>query len=135
MKRTGFTLIELLIVVVIIGILVAIAIPKFSNTKEKAYVASMKSDLRNLVTAEEGYFADSTAYTDITDCNTPPAPGSVAWCPSSGNAVDKIRLQQGGWTARVINANTAVKCAIYVGGANPLQPARQSDPEGVPVCQ
>ena len=56
MSRKGFTLIELLIVVVIIGILAAIAIPKFANTKEKAYLASMKSDLRNLITAEEAYF-------------------------------------------------------------------------------
>ncbi|PYO67284.1 MAG: hypothetical protein DMD71_07780, partial [Gemmatimonadetes bacterium] len=62
-NRKGFTLIELLIVVVIIGILAAIAIPKFANTKEKAYLASMKSDLRNLVTAEEAYFADSVKYT------------------------------------------------------------------------
>ena len=53
LNRKGFTLIELLIVVVIIGILAAIAIPKFSNTREKAYIASMKSDLRNLATAEE----------------------------------------------------------------------------------
>jgi len=63
MNRKGFTLIELLIVVVIIGILAAIAIPKFANTKEKAYLASMKSDLRNLITAEEAYFADSVKYT------------------------------------------------------------------------
>ncbi len=47
MNRKGFTLIELLIVVVIIGILAAIAIPKFANTKEKAYIASMKSDLHH----------------------------------------------------------------------------------------
>ena len=61
--RKGFTLIELLIVVVIIGILAAIAIPKFANTKSKAYITAMKSDLRNLVTAEEAYFADSSKYT------------------------------------------------------------------------
>src|SRR5215218_10538820 len=58
--KKGFTLIELLIVVVIIGILAAIAIPKFANTKEKAYVASMKADLRNLATYEESYAADSS---------------------------------------------------------------------------
>ncbi|PYO28543.1 MAG: pilin, partial [Gemmatimonadetes bacterium] len=63
MSRRGFTLIELLIVVVIIGLLAAIAIPKFSNTKEKAYVAAMKSDLRNLATAEEAFFYDSSKYT------------------------------------------------------------------------
>ena len=59
----GFTLIELLIVVVIIGILAAIAIPKFSATREKAYVSAMKSDLKNLATQEEIYYSDHLAYT------------------------------------------------------------------------
>ena len=58
-NRKAFTLIELLIVVVIIGILAAIAIPKFANTKDKAYVATMKADLRNFATHDEGYAADS----------------------------------------------------------------------------
>jgi prepilin-type N-terminal cleavage/methylation domain-containing protein len=58
-QQKGFTLIELLIVVVIIGILAAIAIPKFANTKDKAYVAAMKSDLRNMATYEEQYAADN----------------------------------------------------------------------------
>ena len=53
--KQGFTLIELLIVVVIIGIIAAIAIPKFSSTREKAFKSAMMSDLKNLATQEEIY--------------------------------------------------------------------------------
>src|SRR5438876_11551539 len=90
MNRKGFTLIELLIVVVIIGILAAIAIPKFANTKAKAYVASMKSDLRNLVTAEEAYFADSVKYSATVACTTPPTAGAVNFCVTTGNNLGTI---------------------------------------------
>ena len=62
----GFTLIELLIVVVIIGILAAIAIPKFSATREKAYFAAMKSDLKNLASQQEIYYSDAYSYTTAT---------------------------------------------------------------------
>ena len=62
----GFTLIELLIVVVIIGILAAIAIPQFSSTKESAYDASAKSDLRNLMTTQEAHFARHSEYGDVS---------------------------------------------------------------------
>jgi type IV pilus assembly protein PilA len=61
--RNGFTLIELLIVVVIIGILAAVAIPKFAATKSKAYEAAMKSDIKNAMTAAEAFFADNNTYT------------------------------------------------------------------------
>src|SRR3982750_4895726 len=75
-NKKGFTLIELLIVVVIIGILAAIAIPKFANTKDKAYVAAMKSDLRNLATYEEQYAADQNGvYFSGTATNAAPLQG------------------------------------------------------------
>jgi prepilin-type N-terminal cleavage/methylation domain-containing protein len=138
MNRKGFTLIELLIVVVIIGILAAIAIPKFANTKEKAYITQMKSDLRNLVTAEEAYFADSIKYTATTSCTNPVTPGTVAWCLSAGNSMGTLTFgtgTQAGWTASVRNVNTPKSCAIYVGAITPVAPATTSDPEGAPVCR
>ena len=61
-RKQGFTLIELLIVVVIIGIIAAIAIPKFSSTREKAYRSTMLSDLKNLATQEEIYHNQNFAY-------------------------------------------------------------------------
>ena len=83
--RKGFTLIELLIVVVIIGILAAIAIPKFANTKSKAYVTAMKSDLRNLVTAEEAFFSDSTYYTTATTPRQPQRLQELVWRRRTGS--------------------------------------------------
>jgi prepilin-type N-terminal cleavage/methylation domain-containing protein len=57
--RTGFTLIELIIVMVVIGILAGIAIARFVRTKESAYIASMKTDLRNFALYEQNYLMDS----------------------------------------------------------------------------
>ena len=125
MNRKGFTLIELLIVVVIIGILAAIAIPKFANTKEKAYIASMKSDLRNLVTAEEAYFADSVKYSATIGA------GGVTFNVTSGNNNPTLALTLDGWTASISNVNTTKTCAIYV-GTTALAPAVK---EGEPKCQ
>ncbi|MEK7240595.1 MAG: prepilin-type N-terminal cleavage/methylation domain-containing protein [Gemmatimonadota bacterium] len=119
-NRKGFTLIELLIVVVIIGILAAIAIPKFANTKEKAYVASMKSDLRNLVTAEEAYFSDNNS-TYGTTVNM-----GTAYRASSGVTVTVAGISTTGWAATAAHRSTAKTCAITVGGT--------ATNEGEPVC-
>ena len=138
-NRKGFTLIELLIVVVIIGILAAIAIPKFAATKEKAYLASMKSDLRNLATAQEGYFADNTAYLAGVASNLAGAPvplvdggGNAIFTPSTGVTVTAALAGAGGWNATAAHAQSTKSCYIFVGGGQVNFNAATS--EGEPRC-
>ncbi len=121
-RQKGFTLIELLIVVVIIGILAAIAIPKFANTKEKAYIASMKSDLRNLITAQEAYFSDNNS----TYAASTTAMGTT-YRASSGVTVTLGSVTNTGWSATAKQASTAKTCAITLGSG--------ATNEGEPVCQ
>ena len=120
-NNKGFTLIELLIVVVIIGILAAIAIPKFANTKEKAYIASMKSDLRNLITAQEAYFSDNSS----TYAGSIAAMGTT-YRASSGVTVTLGTVTTTGWDATSSHASTAKTCKISLGGT--------ATNEGEPVC-
>ena len=116
MKARGFTLIELLIVVVIIGILASFAIPNFANTKQKAYVAQMKSDLKNLATAEEAFFYDSTYYTSaLASLNN--------FNSSTGVTLNVLEATAGGWSARAIHAQTTRQCVLYQGNASPVAPA------------
>jgi len=61
-NKKGFTLIELLIVVAIIAILAAIAIPQFSSYRQKAYNSAAVSDLKNSKTSLEAFYADKQTY-------------------------------------------------------------------------
>jgi prepilin-type N-terminal cleavage/methylation domain-containing protein len=70
-KEKGFTLIELMIVVAIIGILAAIAIPQFSAYRVKAFNAAGESDLRNAKLAEEALYADFQFYGSSKTAGTP----------------------------------------------------------------
>src|SRR5262245_53315278 len=116
--RSGFTLIELLIVVVIIGILAAIAIPKFAATKEKSYLATMKSDLRNLVTAQEAYLADSLTYYSGVIPNP-----AMPYRPSTGTTVTIVSATNNGFQATATYGGSARTCAIFYGNIGPVSPA------------
>ena len=120
--RKGFTLIELLIVIVIIGILAAIAIPKFSKTREKAYFKAMMSDLRNLEAQQEIYYS--------IPANSYQYAGAVAaltdYAPSQGVTVSMAASGTTGWSATASHAALVAAsqfCAIYTGQAASVAPA------------
>ena len=120
--RKGFTLIELLIVVVIIGILAAIAIPKFADTKRKAYITAMKSDLKNMVSSAEAWFADNNTYVGFT-------------APRGSNGVTLTFTGAAtGWTGTAVHANAdGATCDIFVGAGTPA--ARAEGEPGGATCK
>ena len=124
-EQRGFTLIELLIVVVIIGILAGIAIPKFANTKEKAYIAAMKADLRNLVTAQEAYLAEQYTYA--------PDKATLNYRETRGVTVTLSNVVVNGWSAEAVHTGTNVRCYIFYGsGGTPIGVATA---EGEVACK
>ena len=120
-STSGFTLIELLIVVVIIGILAAIAIPKFANTKDRANQASMKSDLRNLASAMESYYGDNG-----NQYATSLASLGTVYHVSTGVTVTLGAVTQSSWMATATHVSSVKTCQLSYGGTGTN--------EGVVVC-
>jgi type II secretion system protein G len=135
-NRKGFTLIELLIVVVIIGILAAVAIPKFSNTKEKAYAATMKTDLKNLATVEESYFNDNSKYGTHTELAAKPYEFKMSDAATQTSLV--VTASASGWNATAkdvrISADSKQNCGIKGGDGATAAAPLDAAAEGVVVC-
>ena len=124
-RSRGFTLIEMMMVVVIIGILVTVLIHRFANTKEKALVTTMKSDLRNLAAAEEAYYYDYASYTTALA-------GMPTYQPSPSVSVTVNQATVGGWSATASSNGTVRQCFLFVGSASPIGAATQ---EGQSACK
>lgn len=124
-RSRGFTLIELLIVVVIIGIIAAIAVPKFASTKGKANAAALRADLRNLASAQEAYFHEFSHYSTDT--------AALKFNSSQGVVLTIISASQGGWAAKATHPQSfPLTCSVFSGTVS--APPYPGDPEGVVSC-
>jgi prepilin-type N-terminal cleavage/methylation domain-containing protein len=118
MNKKGFTLIELLIVVVIIGILAAIAIPKFGESRRQAFVSAMRSDLNQVRLAQEIYYNNpannytyASALADIPNLTTT---AGVTVVINSGDAngwdASATHASATGWTCTYDSAVGTIDC-------------------------
>jgi type IV pilus assembly protein PilA len=103
---------------VVIGLLASIAIPKFANTKGKAVVASMRSDLHNLAAAEESYWAENQTY-----YNGPIPAAALPYTPTVGVTITIVSATVSGWSAQATSPQTPQSCVVFYGAAPAIPPA------------
>ncbi|HEV8356174.1 MAG TPA: prepilin-type N-terminal cleavage/methylation domain-containing protein [Gemmatimonadales bacterium] len=126
LNRKGFTLIELIVVVVIIGLLATIAVPKLASSKDRARLASVKTDLRNLMTAQEAFYSDNSTYAADYAALQAGTNNTL----SSGNAATVVG-DASGFTATVSNSTITSgvsQCTVQVGAG------AASTADGVITC-
>ena len=121
MARRAFTLIELMLVVVIIGLLVGIALPKYQDSKRRAYTAAMKADLHNLMAAQANYVTSGQPYSADTT--------TIGFRTTRGNVLSIPEATTTGWVARMTHPGApGTECVVYVGtvGAATTPATRES---------
>jgi type IV pilus assembly protein PilA len=119
-EESGFTLVELLVVMLIIGLLAAIAIPAFFNQREKAYDANAKEQARTAETAIETYATDNGGvYTGLDAADLPPIEESLTNVVSTTRPYIESAAPTGagadadkGWTVTIVSPKTSNEFTI-----------------------
>ncbi len=117
-NRKGFTLIEVAMVAVVIGILAAVAVPRYTGAKDKAYIAAMKADLQTIAIYEEQFAADNHGQY-FSGTATPDAPLN-GFTPSKDvtvtlTAFNILGSQLADWTAVVKHSQSSESCEMRAG--------------------
>jgi len=115
LNRKGMTIIELLLVMMIIGLLAAITVPRLSHMRDRALIATMKRDLRTFAMHQESRYYDRAAYTDDVA-----ALRAGGFTPSPGVSISVNEATILGWSATAQHVQTLVACYLFIGNAAPL---------------
>lgn len=120
-RPAGFTLVEVLISATIASLLMAIALPLWRDLRERSYITTMRSDLRNLAVMQESYFYDHSSYTPSLT-----ALDAMGFRPSPGVQVTVNEATRIGWSATMSHLATLRQCYLFVGIAAPVGSATES---------
>ena len=125
-RAGGFTLIELLIVMVVLGVLATIAIPKFTAMREKSYIAAVTSDLKNLASQQEIYLSEYHSYTTVV--------GNLNLVVTDNVTLAINEATGTGWAATGTHSGLAgAQCGIFYGAASATNAAPATTP-GTVIC-
>jgi prepilin-type N-terminal cleavage/methylation domain-containing protein len=122
--RAGLTLIEGVIVLVVLGILAAIVIPRYASVRDRTYVATVAADLRHLAGRQEVHMAQSYTYSTDVD--------SLDFVPTEAVDITINEANDQGWSATGQHAAlTQRRCGVYVGAADPAGGGPASRPGAI----
>ncbi len=116
-SRAGFSFVELLVVMVIIGVMSGLAVPRIREMKRRALVTTLVTDLRNLAATQEQYWADALAYTSDV--------AVLKYAHSEHVTVTIVHASANGWSATATHRDIPITCAVFHGNAAPVAPAVQ----------
>jgi prepilin-type N-terminal cleavage/methylation domain-containing protein len=116
----GFTVVELLMSMAIVGLLAALAVPRWARLTERSVITAMRTDVRNLAVLEESHFYDVAAYTDDLGLL-----GSRGFVMTAGVQLEIKEATNTGWSVSARHANTLKECHLFVGTAAPVGSATE----------